>query len=97
MGARYLICTLERTWAMNPSADRMNVICNCQNLTFSNYEHAMCLICLEILGEQYPDNMQYCFMFPVCLFSLSHPFDYFPSGWLDHASDHGYWTADDVR
>mmetsp|Transcript_41726 Transcript_41726/g.131526 ORF Transcript_41726/g.131526 Transcript_41726/m.131526 type:complete len:344 (+) Transcript_41726:639-1670(+) len=64
MGARYLICTLERTWAMNPSADRMNVICNCQNLTFSNYEHAMCLICLEILGEQYPDNMQYCFMFP---------------------------------
>eukprot|EP00960_Hanusia_phi_P075738 768461-Hanusia_phi.AAC.2 len=64
MGARYLICTLERTWAMNPSADRMNVICNCENLTFSNYEHSMCLICLEILSEQYPDNMEYCFMFP---------------------------------
>ena len=38
---------------MNPVANRLAVICNCRGLGFANYEHAMCLICLEILSEQY--------------------------------------------
>lgn len=65
MGARYLVLTLERVWAMNPSANRMNVICNCRDMGIYNYEHAMCQICLDILSEQYPDNMEVCFIFPV--------------------------------
>jgi hypothetical protein len=50
IGARYLILTLERVWAMNPAANRHNCICNCRDMGFSNYEHSMCLLCLAILG-----------------------------------------------
>ena len=64
LGARYLVLTLERVWAMNPSAPQLNTICNCEGMGFSNYEHKMCLLCLDILSEQYPDNMHVCFMFP---------------------------------
>jgi hypothetical protein len=65
MGARYLILTLERTWAMNPAANRFNTICNCHGMGLSNYEHQMCLLCLNILSEHYPDNMEVCWLFPV--------------------------------
>ena len=65
MGARYLVCVLERVWAMNPAATRHNAILNCRNMVFSNYEHSMCVLCMEILSEQYPDNMEVGFMFPV--------------------------------
>jgi len=65
MGARYLVLTLERTWAMNPAAPRFNTICNCHDMGFSNYEHQMCLLCLDILSEHYPDNMEVCWLFPV--------------------------------
>ena len=60
LGARYLVLTLERVWAMNPGAYRTNTICNCRDMGFSNYEHSMCLECLEILSEQYPDQMEVC-------------------------------------
>lgn len=64
MAARYLICTLERAWAVNPQANRLNVLCNCRNLVYDNYEHAMFLICVATLSEQYPDNLERTYMFP---------------------------------
>lgn len=46
-GARYLVNILERTWRVNPNAEKMVVICDCSDLQFHNYEHQVWLISAE--------------------------------------------------
>ncbi len=41
LGARYLVCTIERARAVNPSSRHIIFICDCSGLQWKNFEHAM--------------------------------------------------------
>ena len=65
MGARYLVCTIERARAVNPESRHIIFICDCSALQWKNFEHAMFVEAVGMLQENYPDNLAHCFLFPV--------------------------------
>ena len=66
LGARYLVCTLERTWRVNPMAEKMVVMCDCGNLKYNNYEHQVCLNLCSV----YPGCLCMCSSFHVYRFRI---------------------------
>ena len=65
LGARYLVCTIERARAVNPLSRHIIFICDCSGLQWKNFEHAMFVEAVGMLQENYPDNLAHCFLFPV--------------------------------
>jgi hypothetical protein len=65
LGARYLVCTIERARAVNPQSRHIIFICDCSGLQWKNFEHAMFMEAVGMLQENYPDNVAHIFLFPV--------------------------------
>ena len=65
LGARYLVCTIERARLVNPGSRHMIFICDCSGLQWKNFEHAMFVEAVTMLQENYPDNVAHVFLFPV--------------------------------
>jgi hypothetical protein len=78
LGARYLVCTIERARAVNPASRHIVFICDCSGLQWKNFEHAMFIEAVGMLQENYPDNLAHCIIFPVgwlvsSLFNICRP------------------------
>lgn len=57
---RYLVYTMERTWAVSPLADHMNVIVDCKGVGLDTYHHATVSLAVDVLSHNYPDNLEVC-------------------------------------
>lgn len=62
---RFLITIVERTRSVNPDAERIHFILDCSGMSFSSYDHNMFLLCAKHVQENYPDNVEHIFVFPV--------------------------------
>ena len=61
----YLVYVMERTWAVTPLADHMNVILDCQGIGLDTYDHGTVILAVEVLSSNYPDNLKVVIVFPV--------------------------------